>query len=485
MAVGSETEEFATLLRKLKERSGRSYGVLAGKLHMSTSTVHRYCNGDAVPAEYAPVERFARLCSATPDELMDLHRRWLLADAARRRPKDTAVPQAAAPEAAVPETVVPDAAVREAVLADAMVPEAVVPDALESDVQAANVLASGVLPSDVLPSDVLASDIQASDVIASGLPASGPDRGRRPGRRNTRLWLIGAAVVAVVAVAVPVALALRPDGTSGTGSDTVALPAAPSGESPSVSPSPRPSGSLSPSPSPSRSVSSGGTAARPSSTTGDLGADGDSIPAVPLSVNVRPYIWDNPCSQSYLIDRSASKVPPPPAEQDAKGWANVLGAVSAGGARIELSVQGKSTDAVVLQALHVRMVGRHAPLGWASYAMGNGCGGEMTPAAFDVNLDAGTPVSRAVAGVQGDQKIPATDFPYRVSSTDPQVLEINAHTTAHDVSWYLELQWSSGNRHGTVRIDDNGKPFRASGAPGQPQYIYPPGSDAWQPAAPQ
>lgn len=177
MAVGSETEEFAALLRELKERSGRSYGVLAGKLHMSTSTVHRYCNGDAVPAEYAPVERFARLCSATPDELMDLHRRWLLADAARRRPKDTAVPQAAAPEAAVPETVVLDAAVREAVLADAMVPEAVVPDALESDVQAANVLASGVLPSDVLPSDVLASDIQASDVIASGLPASGPDRG--------------------------------------------------------------------------------------------------------------------------------------------------------------------------------------------------------------------------------------------------------------------------------------------------------------------
>ena len=62
----TESEQFAALLRELKDRSGRSYGVLAGKLHMSTSTLHRYCNGDAVPNEYAPVERLARLCGATP-----------------------------------------------------------------------------------------------------------------------------------------------------------------------------------------------------------------------------------------------------------------------------------------------------------------------------------------------------------------------------------------------------------------------------------
>ncbi|NGN68409.1 helix-turn-helix domain-containing protein, partial [Streptomyces sp. A7024] len=78
-------EVFATQLRALKERSGRSYGALAGRLHMSVSTLHRYCNGDAVPADYAPVERLARLCGATDDELVELHRRWLRADAARRR----------------------------------------------------------------------------------------------------------------------------------------------------------------------------------------------------------------------------------------------------------------------------------------------------------------------------------------------------------------------------------------------------------------
>lgn len=76
-------DQFAELLRELKERSGLSYGVLAKRLHVSTSTLHRYVNGDAVPTDYAPVERLARACRATPEELVDLHRRWVLADALR------------------------------------------------------------------------------------------------------------------------------------------------------------------------------------------------------------------------------------------------------------------------------------------------------------------------------------------------------------------------------------------------------------------
>ncbi|WP_308370435.1 helix-turn-helix transcriptional regulator, partial [Streptomyces sp. McG3] len=81
-----EAVDFAALLKDLKDRSGRSYGVLAGKLHVSTSTLHRYCNGDAVPNEFAPVERFARVCGASGDEMVEVHRRWIVADAARRRP---------------------------------------------------------------------------------------------------------------------------------------------------------------------------------------------------------------------------------------------------------------------------------------------------------------------------------------------------------------------------------------------------------------
>ncbi|WP_275563801.1 helix-turn-helix domain-containing protein, partial [Streptomyces sudanensis] len=88
-------EGFAETLRGLKERSGLSYGALAKRAHMSTSTLHRYCNGDAVPTEFAPLERLARLCGASRDEMVALHRRWIVADEARRRGR------AASPEAPV------------------------------------------------------------------------------------------------------------------------------------------------------------------------------------------------------------------------------------------------------------------------------------------------------------------------------------------------------------------------------------------------
>ncbi|MFE1714986.1 helix-turn-helix domain-containing protein, partial [Streptomyces sp. NPDC058728] len=95
-----ESERFARLMRELKERAGLSYGALARNLHTSTSTLHRYCNGEAVPTEFAVVDRFARVCGASQGEAVDLHRAWLLADARRRAGAAGAgVPQAVPLEA--------------------------------------------------------------------------------------------------------------------------------------------------------------------------------------------------------------------------------------------------------------------------------------------------------------------------------------------------------------------------------------------------
>ncbi|WP_267244730.1 helix-turn-helix domain-containing protein [Streptomyces sp. PR69] len=99
--TSEEIAAFAERLRELKERSGRSYGALAAQLHISTSTLHRYCHGRAVPSGYAPVERLARLCGASAAERMELHQRWVLASAVRDRAESGGRPQgeATAPDA--------------------------------------------------------------------------------------------------------------------------------------------------------------------------------------------------------------------------------------------------------------------------------------------------------------------------------------------------------------------------------------------------
>src|SRR5215475_9981671 len=77
-------EEFAALLLSMKEQSGRTYEALAKRVGTSRSALHRYCSGQAVPAEFAVLERLGRTMGADREALLDLHRRWAIAAAARR-----------------------------------------------------------------------------------------------------------------------------------------------------------------------------------------------------------------------------------------------------------------------------------------------------------------------------------------------------------------------------------------------------------------
>lgn len=443
--MGTEIQDFAAELSGLKERSGLSYGALARKLHMSTSTVHRYCNGDAVPHDYAPVERFARVCGASADELVGLHRKWILADEAKRR------------GARKPEVIV------------AAEPGRSVP---AGDVAPEPQPESQTTPD---PDPEPASDAGGVDVTpldAAGLPAGGLAAPRRPSRR-LRVLLAAAAVVALT---VPGALAVRgltdDDGSGGGRADAAGGTAASS-----VSPSPRPS-SGSPSAKPSRSASPSAddsASAKPSVTAGAPARQGGGADdrGTPVSAVISSYNWEAPCGQYYLLDGEPGNVPPPPTDpQESRGWAKALGGVDGGDMMLELTLQGASREAVVLKGLHVRVVSREPALAWGAYSMGEGCGSGITPQSFDIDLDDGQPHTQPVAGQDGGAVVPAKDFPYRVSSTDVEVFNLDAHVEGHDVTWYLELEWSSGDRSGTLRVDDNGEPFRTSSIAERPQYLY-------------
>ncbi|GAA1228739.1 helix-turn-helix domain-containing protein [Streptomyces rhizosphaericus] len=83
--VNGDMEEFAELLRELKGRTNRSYAALAARSGVSASALHRYCSGASVPGDYEVLARFGKACGAGGEELLELHRRWVLADAERKR----------------------------------------------------------------------------------------------------------------------------------------------------------------------------------------------------------------------------------------------------------------------------------------------------------------------------------------------------------------------------------------------------------------
>ncbi|MCX4981025.1 helix-turn-helix transcriptional regulator [Streptomyces sp. NBC_00572] len=200
-------------------------------------------------------------------------------------------------------------------------------------------------------------------------------------------------------------------------------------------------------------------------------------PLPPFTWTADSHAWENGCGHTYLVDRAPSGVAPPPPPSDAARWAGTHRAVHGGETLVRISLQGRSPSAsVVLQALHVRVVGRAAPLPWTAYRMDNGCGGALTPRHYAIDLDASRPLLRPVDGYDASgegRKIPSVPFPYTVTSSDPEELLVTAGTAGCDCRWYLELVWSSEGRSGTVRIADGaGKPFRTSGIEGRPVREY-------------
>ncbi|MCX4779845.1 helix-turn-helix domain-containing protein [Streptomyces sp. NBC_01264] len=518
--MATETERFADLMRGFKERSGRSYGTLAKRLHSSNSTLHRYCSGAAVPTEYAPVERFARVCGASADELLALHQQWLLALVERRRAATEgpasgagAASGAGSANSAAPQGVdaAPEAPPASAVVAGEAGATSEVRPQAETDPAPAPAPASAAAPvpgpagaeapvpaSAPDPAPAAAAAAAAAAAPAAEAPADapavlvqpGPARASVPRARRHRLLLAVAAAVATAAVA-GTAAAVSAMGDAGHG-DTrrgaaqpsspgraAAGPALPSGGASSPTPAADSASPSGPGPSSPSVASASASAASPPASQGT--AKEGASPTAPFTVNVLPDNWDSPCDQWFALNKAPGTVPPPPAGQATEGWARALDAVPAGHLRMQLTVQGTEGKAAVLHALYVRVVsGRKAP-GWNAYTMGSGCGGALVPANFAVDLDDASPRARPLPGKEGERPTASTNFPYKVSATEPQVLNIDAATLGQDVSWYLELAWSSGDRKGTTRIDDHGRPFRTVAQNTGHSYWYNANNNAWLP----
>jgi hypothetical protein len=444
-SIHDDVTEFASLLTGMKERTDRSYAALARRLGMNASTLHRYCAGEAVPLDFAGVERFAALCGASPEERLELHHRWIRAVAARQRGRPSDARQAPAP----PGTASPAAPVG--------------PDSAAAPVAPAR---------DGGPAVKAVKGVAGAEAAR---PSSSAGRRPRAGRRRRSVRSMAMAASLVVVL-------------GGLTTSAADLPAAPG--DPSASWNREPTASVDRGPSaaapgePSASASgvptaSGGTTTKPSGPPTRSGgpernrASGDTAPPVaPVTWTANTYALG--CGDDYVIAAPPQQVPPPPYPEDATAWATSQRAVHGRTTDVRITLQGRGSAAVVLEALHVRVVNRATPAAdrGSTYFTGTGCGAGLNPRYFSVNLDARRPLARSMPGDNAGTPIPAVNFPYRVSLQEPEVLQVSALTEACTCDWYLDLDWSSQGHTGTVRIDDHGSPFRTTSTEGLPHYRY-------------
>ncbi|MFW6689520.1 helix-turn-helix domain-containing protein [Streptomyces sp. MAR4 CNX-425] len=501
------TEKFAALLRELKQRSGRSYGSLAARLHVSTSTLHRYCNGDAVPASYAPAERLARLCGATPEELVELHRRWHRANGTRRGatpPRATGESRAAGERDRGPggRGTTPSWA-GDGPGGDGPGGRSDRPGAGGPARPGGRTGADGL----ARPGDPAAGSDDAAEAADSRVPAgtststaTATTATATTSATRTRVWARGprrrVVVPAVAAAAATlVALVATSSGSTGEGKGRAAGAADPGsaaltgerqGGSPEGGRTSEKGGSAEPSerrkPSPAGGTGTGRDAG-PGAAPRKGGATEADPPAAaartPLAWSVRSHVWESGCDHRYLLDKSPDGVPPPPMAQDAEAWATSQGAVHGGRTNVEAAIEPRGDRQVTITAVHVRKAATGTPLPWNAFAMSEGCGGEVTEASYSVDLDVPRPVLTPRNGADSTETWEPPALPYRVTPDDPLSLLVHATTEDHDVRWYLEVEWSSGDDSGVVRIDDRGTPFRTSALKDRPVYGYDTLNGAW------
>ncbi|GLY29088.1 hypothetical protein [Kineosporia sp. NBRC 101731] len=190
--------------------------------------------------------------------------------------------------------------------------------------------------------------------------------------------------------------------------------------------------------------------------------------AAPLDVSVTPFTV---CSRNILVDQVPDEVAAPVDVQDTPAWVTAMDGVVTGYHDLAVTVQGVDDRTVVIQALHVRRIkALDPPTTGNVYVLGDGCGGAVDTSTFTVNLDKLHPVPSS----------PETQaLPLKTSEDDPVVLQVAAQATSRGVTWYLKIDWASGSEHGTLKIDDNGNPFRTTGAADRPMYYYDPGGRGW------
>ncbi|MFE9558754.1 hypothetical protein ACFYOD_35490 [Streptomyces sp. NPDC006703] len=112
---------------------------------------------------------------------------------------------------------------------------------------------------------------------------------------------------------------------------------------------------------------------------------------------------------------------------------------------------GRSPASVVLKDARVRITERSSPVKGTVFAPGAyGCGGTLQIRTFTADLD-----TSRVSPVES-----TPNFPYKTSEGDPEVFQIFSSTKHCLCSWYLEIDWESGNNAGTVTVDDHGRPYR-------------------------
>lgn len=169
----------------------------------------------------------------------------------------------------------------------------------------------------------------------------------------------------------------------------------------------------------------------------------------------------------WVFGQPARALAPLPFGDDADPWAVANGGVPASGSYLLLDVQSSPGQAVIVDDVGVRVVGRAPAAGHTWAHLSGGCGG-LVPDLFTVDLDGPGGSVRAVAGKDAaGRAMHPVPFPHTLEDADPsEQWRIELTTTSCDCHVVPYLDYTAGGRTGRVEVTDRGGPWRVTATKG-------------------
>lgn len=121
-------------------------------------------------------------------------------------------------------------------------------------------------------------------------------------------------------------------------------------------------------------------------------------------------------------------------------------AVAPSGSLYIVTLQARTTRAVILRAARVVISARHRPRRacYTPHILGT-----MDARKFTADFDA----DPSMMHPEGP------DFPLTISAVDPEQISVRALTNRDEIAWHLEIDWTCLEHKGTTVINNNGHPF--------------------------
>lgn len=130
-----------------------------------------------------------------------------------------------------------------------------------------------------------------------------------------------------------------------------------------------------------------------------------------------------------------------------------------GAHRVQVALEPRSEEPVVIRALRPVVVARR-PTRKGEPGVTSGM---LPDGHFDVLLDADPPRLQAAVAAAGTATL---ELPVTLRVDEPTTFVFTPRTDSNEVDWRIELDWSSGDKEGSIAVGLGRRPFRTTAESG-------------------